>query len=159
MKCRPAIKPPMSYTLKPNSIPDEYYCGDLPGILQYNKDPAQLASIVIPETPVQGDWQQMPCADDLRAALLPHTKSPSDWKLLMVIQRTASDNSIWMKGALLNTLTGGIALMTSCNSSNAITSRGNRPIKSNDQSWYIGHYRMGAPLYFWSELAKICSRL
>jgi hypothetical protein len=40
-----------------------------------------------------------------------------------------------MKGALLNK-----------------DNNNNRAIKSLDENWFIGHYRMLSPLFFWKEL-------
>ncbi len=146
------------YILKPNSIPGEYYCGDLPGNLQYNKRIAALAALEIPAgaPTLDDEWTHIPCIREYRAALLPHTKNPDDWRLIMAMKKTSLLHGTWIKGALLHVATGAVALMTTCNSAEAIQSNGNRAIGSHEEGWFVGHYRMGAPLCFWRDLAGIC---
>ncbi len=146
--------------LKPNSMPDEYYLGDLPGTLQYKKTINELVNITIPEVVRCGEdtptWMHEPCTIANRDSLLPYTKKPEEWILIMVISRVDSENDcIWTKGALMNKETKEIALMTTCNSESAITKE-NRAIRSNADGWFIGHYRMGAPLQFWTDLSNVC---
>jgi hypothetical protein len=146
--------------LKPNSIPDEYYLGDLPGTLQYKKTINELVNITFPEVVRCGEdaptWMHEPCTIANRDSLLPYTKNPNEWILIMVISKYDSENDcIWTKGALMNKETKEIALMTACNSESAITKE-NRAIRSNTDGWFIGHYRMGAPLQFWIDLSNVC---
>ena len=61
-------------------------------------------------------------------------------------------DEIWLKAALQHKETGNIALMTSTNRKENILRRENRPLESNDPYWYIGFYRMAAPMCFWKEL-------
>lgn len=62
------------------------------------------------------------------------------------------DNIVCMKGALLNQDTNEIALLTTFNSEQHIRDRNNRPVKTLDNNWFVGHYRLLAPLIFWKEL-------
>ena len=57
-------------------------------------------------------------------------------------------NVLWVKQALLNRDTNNISLITSTNTKTRL----NRPIKTLNGQWFVGHYRMSAPLYFWNEL-------
>lgn len=104
--------------LKPNSIVDEYYLGDLPGTLQYKKTINELVNITIPEVVRSAEydtptWMHEPCTIANRDSLLPYTKKPEEWILIMVISRCDSENDcIWTKGALMNKETKEIALMT-----------------------------------------------
>lgn len=71
---------------------------------------------------------------------------PNDEKI------TDQDHEIWIKDALENRATGKIALLTTTNSRQNIVSSGNRAIQSQDPDWFVGQYRMCAPLIFWKEL-------
>ena len=87
--------------------------------------------------------------------LLPKTTRNGDcsnWKLLLVVKY--KDNN-WIKGALLDKRTNLIALMTSANGKDKIIEGNHRAISSHDDEWFIGHYRLTAPLKFWYELIKI----
>jgi hypothetical protein len=53
----------------------------------------------------------------------------------LIIKNTKADGTFIMKGALLNK-----------------DNNNNRAIKSLDENWFIGHYRMLSPLFFWKEL-------
>ena len=147
-------------TLKSNSIPNEYYLGDLPGTLQYKKTINELINITIPEVVRCGEdepnWMHEPCTIENRDLLLPHTKNPEEWILIMAISRCDTENDcIWTKGALMNKETKEIALMTASNVESSITKE-NRAIRSFADGWFIGHYRMGAPIQFWIDLSNVC---
>ena len=58
------------------------------------------------------------------------------------------DGEIWLKAALQDRLTGNIALLTSTNKKENLK----RPLKTLEPAWYVGHYRMSAPVVFWKEL-------
>ena len=63
--------------------------------------------------------------------------------------KTKRDGVRWMKAALQNKITGKIALLTSTNCKEQL----NRPISTLEGSeWFVGHYRMSAPIIFWKEL-------
>jgi hypothetical protein len=68
------------------------------------------------------------------------------------MMRAENDSEIWLKAALLNKTTGKVALMSSANLRENIEKRNNRAIKTVDGNWFVGHYRMSAPVVFWSEL-------
>ena len=132
----------------------EYYHGDLPGTLQYAKSPSDL--LAIPNLSLQdGDcgYLQIPVSQDLLKRFIPNTKTgcSAEWELLLVFQRTKGAE-IWMKGAMRNKSTGNIALMTCTNAKENITTRGNRALNSCDPDWFIGFYRMCAPMVFWRAL-------
>jgi hypothetical protein len=83
---------------------------------------------------------------------LPLSQQKKEWKILLMMRREMEGGEIWLKTALLNKRTGNIALLTSTNAENNISRRGNRPVKTVDGNWYVGHYRMSAPVCFWREL-------
>jgi hypothetical protein len=148
----------MAYQLKPNSIPNEYYLGDLPGTLQYSKSKAELTSISnIDQVDDRRGYVQLPVSNKLLQCLVPNTATgrKGDWELLLAMQSTnAETGETWLKGALLNKKTGLIALMSSTNAEANITGRGNRAMRSCAEGWFIGRYRMGAPMCFWQAVAE-----
>ena len=149
------------YVLKPNSIAGEYYCGDLPGRIQYKKNAGALMAMNLTglaAAPTDAQWKHEPCTAENLHRLLPHTQNPADWTLRMVMKRINDDDTVWLKGALVNNTTGDVALLTAASSSEAITSHDNRAIKSNADGWYVGHYRMGAPLIFWRTLQNVLGK-
>jgi hypothetical protein len=147
-------------TLKTSSIQGEYYCGDLPGTIQYKKDPSALKALEIPDGPntLASDWTVI--NDDSVAQILPATAGagkPFDWEQILVMQKVHGDR-VWLKGALKNKKTGLIALLTGCNTERGMTDHGHRAIKACADNWFVGHYRMAAPLVFWSELKAILNK-
>jgi hypothetical protein len=143
-------------TLKPNSIRDEYYFGDLPGNLQYYKSADELmnANTNLPMTDIDAQWTTLPATLESKRRLLPTTQRMGDWTLLLVMTRTTGAHT-WLKGAFANKVNGAIALMTSASSDTAILERGNRTVKTHDGDYFVGHYRMGAPAIFWKTLQAI----
>jgi hypothetical protein len=140
-------------TLKISSIPGEYYYGDLPGTLQYRKDPALLKALDVPVVDAQ-DSGYVEISEQCLERMLPVSSTagkPSDWEQILVMQKIDGDR-IWLKAALKNTKSGLIALLTSCNSEKGMTDNGHRAIKAWDDGWFVGHYRMAAPLAFWAAL-------
>lgn len=147
--------------LKANSVHNEggaeYYHGDLPGTLQYKKTRAELTTIPnIAHLDSDCGYIQIPPKSDLMGRFVPATATGKggDWTLLVVFQKT-DGSEIWMKAALLNRRDGCIALMTCTNDADNIVRRGNRAIQSMEEGWYVGHYRMGAPMIFWRALAAV----
>jgi hypothetical protein len=143
-------------SLKPNSIKhadgNEYYLGDLPGTLQYKKTKEELSTI--PNISLQDSdcgYVQVPATPDLLPRFVPKTATGNkgDWELLVVFTSPLDGKEIWQKAALRDKKTGLVALMTSTNKEENITSHGNRALKSLDKNWYVGFYRMGAPMVFW----------
>jgi hypothetical protein len=64
---------------------------------------------------------------------------------------------IWVKVACLNIDTGKLALISTTNKKEHITSKGHRAIKTTGGEWFVGHYRMLAPEMFWMELRdRVC---
>jgi len=158
--------------LKPSTIPSEYYLGDLPGNLQYSKDAEELIKAALLHNDNEYGNSQMNhngfvleyhTPENLQR-LIPDTTTGNDgeWKLILVMKKVMGTSSgqidqtnnngpdIWLKGALLNKKTGKIALMTSTNNPTNMA----RAIQSRDPKWYVGHYRMSAPIIFWCELAN-----
>jgi hypothetical protein len=133
--------------------PNAYYLGDLIGTLQYKKDYNTIKNMIIPDNP----------NDNPKNMILEyHTKEnlnrfttlsqrDKNWKILLIMKESR-DNVIIMKGALLNQDTNEIALLTTINSEQFIRDKNNRPVKTIDANWFVGHYRLLAPLIFWREL-------
>ena len=137
--------------LRMSSIQNEYYLGDLPGSLQYGKEPKEILECLSCENPDECGY--ILCDDDEIAEnfnrVIPNTRNGlyGVWKII-VLMKAEKDNAIWLKAALLNKNTGNIALMTSTNNNSKL----NRAINSLEDGWFIGHYRMSAPIIFWKTL-------
>lgn len=92
--------------------------------------------------------------------LIPDTDTgrAGDWSPLLIMKRKMvkenGEKEIWLKGALINKVTGSVTLITSTNSHENIGKHGNRWVSSLAEDWVIGRYKMFAPLYFWQELAN-----
>jgi hypothetical protein len=133
-----------------------YYLGDLIGTLQYKKDYNTIKNLVLPINPIDNadNWIFESHSLENLNRLTPLTPSGNkNWKIiLIIIKYNQTSNCFCMKGALLNKDTNMIALLTSINNKQIIIDHGNRPIKTKDPQWFVGHYRMIAPLFFWREL-------
>ena len=138
--------------LRLSSIPNEYYCGDLPGNLQYKKERNELINLVTEgiDEETRGFQLCEHSIENLRR-IIPQSQARINWKILLMMKREVGDE-IWLKAALLNTETGKIALLTSTNLRANLESRNNRAIRTVDGTWFVGHYRMSAPIVFWREL-------
>ena len=133
--------------IKPSSIPNEYYFGDKPGTLQYKKKSDDLLSIELPEnTEACGLYLCEHSLENLRR-ITPLAQKKTDFKILLMMS-SEKDGEIWLKAALQDRTTGNIALLTATNKKEILK----RPIKTLDGTWYVGHYRMSAPVVFWKEL-------
>lgn len=151
----------VSTSLKPNSIKhacggNEYYLGNLPGTLQYKKTKEELTSIPnINNQDSDCGYVQLEVTPDLLKRFVPNTATgkKGDWELLVVFTSALDAKEVWQKAALRDKKTGLIALMTSTNKQENITSNGNRSLDSMEAGWHIGFYRMGAPMVFWRALA------
>jgi hypothetical protein len=143
-------------SLRPTSIENEYYCGALPGILQYSMSSDELKNLEIPNNTDTRGFVIAEHTLENKLRIIPDTETgnKNDWKLIFCMRKETDDGEVWLKAALLNTTTQNIALITSTNSLDNLTKRGNRGIKSHDPNWYIGHYRMSAPSVFWRELVN-----
>jgi hypothetical protein len=143
--------------LAQTSIPHEYYLGDLPGSLQYKKSRDEIADLDTSNN--DEDTREFILdyhTEDNYRRLLPKTKTAeaNSWRIILVMKHEQENGICWIKGALENKQTGEIALMSSCNSKEWITSHGHRAIKSHDPEWFVGHFRMAAPMVFWRELVN-----
>ena len=84
--------------------------------------------------------------------LIPNTPSGNALKQyakIILIIKAIENNNICLKGAILNTMTGEIALMTSIPIDQEYHYR---TIKSNDINYKVCQCKMIAPLFFWEEL-------
>jgi hypothetical protein len=143
--------------LRETSIPNEYYFGNLPGTLQYKVTKEQLCGLDLSIDNIENRGFQLDFhTEDNYRRLVPdtHTGNANSWRLLLVMRAVRDNGIICLKGALENKETGEIALMTTTNSEEYLTSRGHRAIRSQDPEWFVGHYRMAAPMVFWRELVN-----
>jgi hypothetical protein len=133
--------------IKPSSIPNEYYFGDKPGTLQYKKKTDDLLAIELPEnTETNGFYLCEHSLENLHR-ITPLAQKKTDFKILLMMS-SEQDGKIWLKAALQDRITDNIALLTATNKKENLR----RPIKTLDGTWYVGHYRMSAPVVFWKEL-------
>ena len=86
--------------------------------------------------------------------LIPYTttgrKLKDKLKLLLVIKKTYEDGTICYKGALKNTETNEITLMSSVNNIGVYDK--SKVMNSHDPDYKVCHCKMIAPLMFWDEL-------
>jgi len=140
--------------LKASSIAHEYYCGDLPGNLQYNKDPEELLALELPEDHEDPDGFRL-CEHSMEnlQRVTPYTRKNVNWKILLMMKVERDDGrKIILKAALQDRVTGKITLLTSTNDRAHLESNGHRAVKTVDGTWFVGHFRMCAPVVFWKEL-------
>jgi hypothetical protein len=142
--------------LRASSIPNEYYLGDKPGTLQYKKEADDIICAVRDSRiENQNNRGYVLCEHTLEyiKSVTPKTKTAKegDWQVILIMKSNENDDgSTWLKCAMKNKKTGKIALMTSTNSKEKLA----RPIDSLENGWFIGHYRMSAPICFWKELSN-----
>jgi hypothetical protein len=132
-----------------------FYYGDLPGTLQYNKDPNEILEINmnIKSNSYDDGWILTEHSKDNLARLTPDTANgKQNWRILLIIEKEVEKDIIMLKGALQNRSTNKILFVSSANSKQYHLDNNNRCIKSLDDEWFVGHYRMVAPLLFWNEL-------
>lgn len=135
-----------------SSVPNEYYLGDLPGTLQYSKEADEIINTELPDD--DNTCGYILCEHSLEnlQRVTPQTQRHIRWKIILMMKMENELGETWLKAALLNKDTGKIALLTSTNHRNNIVRRGNRPVRTLDANWVVGHYRMSAPIAFWKEL-------
>jgi hypothetical protein len=127
------------------------------GTLQYKKRYDTIKHMVIPRPNYTEEQYTLGYtvevnSDDHVKRLTPNTKmGKQQWELVLVMKKV-EHGVTHLKGALLNRTTQEIALMTTFSDKHYIIDHGNRAIKSLDDQYFIGHYRLLAPLYFWNEL-------
>ena len=145
--------------LRLSSCENEYYLGDKPGTLQYTKDTDEIVKSVsefeianLSDNQYKSGFQLCEHNLDIIRSVIPNTQTAKrgDWQILMIMKKEIDDGTVWLKVGMRNRQNGKIALMTSTNRKDLL----NRPIKSLNPGWFIGHYRMSAPIYFWEELAN-----
>jgi hypothetical protein len=136
-----------------SSIPYDYYLGDLPGTLQYKKEPEEIINCVIPDDNFNDrGFRFCEHSEENLRRVLPLSQTNIKWKILLMMRAECEDGEIWLKAALENRETGKIALLTASNRAENILKRGNRTAKTVDGEWFVGRYRMSAPIVFWREL-------
>jgi hypothetical protein len=134
------------------SKPHAYYLGDLPGNLQYSKDVEDIMNTELPDDEDTLGFVFCEHSVENLRRLTPLSRSKVNWKILLIIKRENEFGETWLKAALQDKDTGKIALLSSTNDKENITRKGNRPVKTVDGTWAVGHYRMLAPMFFWKEL-------
>ena len=147
----------MTTLIPSTTIANEYYLGDLPGTLQYSKDPNEIMNLDIEEnnTDEVRDNNGFVLTEHSTANLrrvVPDTvlgrEVKNNSRILLLMKREYPDGTIWLKVALQNKSTQQIALLTSTNNEAQLS----RSLKTEDPEWFVGHYRMCAPMAFWREL-------
>jgi hypothetical protein len=141
----------MNTIISPSSIPNEYYFGDLPGTLQYSKDAEELLALELPENKEDCGYKLCEHSLENLHRIIPCTQRKVDWKILLMM-RAENGDEIWLKAALQDKITGKVALLTTTNNKENLERRGHRAIKTLDGTWFVGHYRLCAPVVFWREL-------
>ena len=137
--------------LRISSLSNEYYLGDKPGSLQYSKEPEEILECLCIEDRQTLGFELCEHSLENLQRVTPNTKKgKQDWKILLIMKSERENGVTWLKAALQNRKTGKIALLTSTNSKENL----NRPIKTLDSEWFVGHYRMSAPIVFWRELVN-----
>jgi hypothetical protein len=140
----------------------EYFLGDRPGTIQYKMNIEDIINAVTnavtndfyKEHDFKFDRRFYICehsSENLRR-VVPHTRKNIKWKILLMMKAECENGERWLKTALQNKETGEIALLTSTNKKENLTKDGHRPVKTEDEDWVVGHYRMSAPMIFWVEL-------
>jgi len=147
--------------IKPSTIENEFYFGDLPGSLQYHIDPnsiMEISNITDIGAGTISDNAGFVFESHTEAtfnSVIPNTPTGKDneWNMILLVKKVV-DDKIWLKAALRNKATGRIALMTSTNNYENLTNHRHRAIQSCNDDWFVGHYRMSAPMFFWRELVN-----
>jgi hypothetical protein len=152
--------------LRPSSIENEYFLGGLPGTIQYEMSKDEILQCIpenleeindteINDTQINenNSWNIAEHSLKNIQKSVPHKqtkfKNICDYRILLIMKhQNTNSTTCWYKIALINKNTEKIALFTSTNNKDELK----RPINSQYEGYYIGHYRMSAPLYFWKEL-------
>ncbi len=140
--------------LKLSSIPNEYYLGDLPGRLQYSKDPKEIIDCIGVDNNETRGFELCEHSLENLCRVTPFTQRKTEWEVILMMKSVRKEDEIWLKAALRNKKTGKIALLTTTNNKRNLINLGNRAIKTVDGTWFVGHYRMSAPIVFWNELKQ-----
>jgi hypothetical protein len=70
-----------------SSITNEYYCGDLPGNLQYKKDPQELMALQLPDNSDERGFKLCEHSAENLRRITPHTRCNVDWKILLMMKK------------------------------------------------------------------------
>ena len=123
----------------------------LQGTIQYKKNPNDIIKSVKNMISFNDGWELCDHSIENIHRIMPHTQKKEDWKILLCIKKESNESNVtWLKVGMENKKTKQIALLTSTNRKELL----NRAIKTYDPKWFVGHYRMCAPTYFWIELAN-----
>ena len=100
------------------------------------------------------EWKTVPNTDTIKKAALPYTQDVENYDLIFAMEKKIDATKKVLKVALYNKSRKGIALMTTYNfNDSALGTGSSRPgLVSHDPHWYVGWYRMSAPLEFWHQL-------
>jgi hypothetical protein len=138
--------------LRPSSIPHEYYFGDMPGTLQYKKKVTDILSLELPNDEEKGGFNICEQSLENLNCIIPVTQLKIKWKIILMMKMIKNDDEVHLKAALQNQSTGEIALLTSINKNEYFEREKKRKVKTLSGSWFVGHFRMSAPVVFWREL-------
>jgi hypothetical protein len=144
--------------LRESSSPHSYYLGDYQGTLQYNKPKEEITALTeFNDEETNGYVLETHTMENkLRAFPRPQSeqrrKNPDDYKLVLVM-KSVREEGVWLKVAYEHKTTGHIMLMSSTNNRAYITNGSvEGGMDSHDPGWFVGAYRMAAPMCFWKEL-------
>ena len=137
--------------IKASSVPNQYYLGDMPGTMQYKKEQQEIIDCMLVENNNDDGFRLCERSQENLRRVTPFAQRGVDWKIILMM-RAEKEGEIWLKAALLNRTTGKIALLTSTNEKRNLESKGYRSAKTVDGTWFVGQYRMAAPVIFWREL-------
>lgn len=148
--------------LSASNTPGQYYLRNLSRTLKYSKDPRDLITADTIQHDNVNDFGYKLTTDHSVENLhrvLPLSQRNVQWEVLTMMQMQ-NRHEIWLKAALLNCKTGRVALITSTNRKINLTRRKSRAVKTVDGTWFVGHYKMCAPIVFWKELqSRLLERL
>ena len=102
-----------------NQYTNGFYFGDLPGNLQYNKDPNEIIGLNmnIEIDSFEDGWVLAEHSKENLSRLTPDTPNgKQNWRILLIIKKEREKDVIMLKGALQNRNTNKIALITTANS-------------------------------------------
>jgi hypothetical protein len=142
------------------SIQSEYFMqrtvgvnSPLPGTLQYRETPESILGLQLAEDDDDCGYKLCEHSIENLKKITPRSKKNKNYRIILMMKKhDESTGETWLKVALLDIDTMEISLLTSTNSKHNLEIRGNRPVKTVDGNWFVGQYRMSAPVAFWREL-------
>jgi hypothetical protein len=130
-----------------------------PGQIQYKLTTDDVVGVDVDEwrktcaDPTEDGYVLEPSTQEHLSRLIPDTKTgnASQWTVIMVWKKIKPNGGICYKGALRNTTTNEIALITAIDTVAASIYNHNM-VNSHDPEYKICRCKMIAPLCFWDEL-------